>query len=345
MKQATLYKELEDSQVQCQACNHYCLIKDGQTGLCRVRKNKDGKLYLMVYGQISAAHIDPVEKKPLFHFLPGSEILSVGTIGCNFQCAFCQNWQLSQVSGRQGVTKVSPSELKLQEVVQICLDRQIPSIAFTYNEPTIFFEYTFDVAKLAKEKGIKLVYVSNGYASKEAIDKISPYLDAINVDLKSFRDNFYKKICNARLKPVLDNIKRFYENNVWVEVTTLIVPKENDSEEELTQIAEFISSVSPDIPWHISGFTPQYKMDKKPPTASKKIEQAYEIGKKAGLKFVYAGNISDEKLQSSFCPECEELLIRRNWNASQIKGLEIPDPKESQGTCQNCSAKIPGVWN
>ncbi len=347
MKQATLYKDLKDSRVQCQACNHYCILNNGQTGLCKVRKNQEGKLFLMVYGKISAAHIDPVEKKPLFHFLPGKEIFSVGTIGCNFQCDFCQNWQLSQAIVREGFPDASQSptdhELPPEEVVEICQNRQIPAIAFTYNEPTIFFEYTYDVARLAHDHKIKSVYVSNGYASKEAIDKISLYLDAINIDLKSFREDFYKKICKARLQPVLDNIKRFHKNQIWVEITTLIVPGENDSEEELTQIAEFINSVSPNIPWHISKFTPQYKMDKKPPTASKKIQEAYEIGKRAGLNFVYAGNISDEKLQSTFCPKCETLLIQRNWNTSQIKGLGISNSGEA--TCQNCSTKIPGVWS
>lgn len=337
MKKATLYKKQKGKNVKCTACRHFCTIRDGEFGLCGIRKNEEGILYLTVYGLTSGTGIDPVEKKPLFHFMPGSQVFSVGTIGCNFACAFCQNAWMSQANKDSSVPIPPLEELPPEEIVEFCLEEDIPIIAYTYNEPAIFFEYTYDTAKLASKEGIKNIYVSNGYASKEAIDKISPYLDGINIDLKAFTENFYKDLCKARLEPVLDNIKYYYKKGIWVEITTLIIPTKNDSEKELTQIAQFIASISKSIPWHVTRFTPTYKMDKIPSTPEETIKKAYQIGKKAGLEYVYAGNIHGEDLHSSYCPKCNKVLVKRDWGYTKIQNLK-------NGKCSNCGKKIKGVW-
>ncbi|MBD3363414.1 AmmeMemoRadiSam system radical SAM enzyme [Candidatus Dojkabacteria bacterium] len=352
MHKATLFKKTKEKKIQCLACSHYCKIPTEQTGICGIRENKDGELYLLVYGKAIAANIDPIEKKPLYHFMPGTKIFSIGTIGCNFQCSFCQNWDISQMSRtikrrlkaeskekdfEAQVTKMG-YDLPPEKIIEYCQKKDIPSIAYTYNEPSIFFEYTFDTAKLAYEKGMKNVYVSNGYASHEAIDKIAPYLDAINVDLKSFSEEFYQKICKASLKPVLDNIEYYHKKGIWMEITTLLIPEENDSEEEIKQCAEFIASISKSIPWHISRFHPAYKMKDKASTSPKVLNKAYEIGKEAGLKYVYVGNIHDEKHQNTYCPECDELIIKRNWGYSKIINME-------NNQCGECGYKVEGAWN
>jgi pyruvate formate lyase activating enzyme len=338
MREALLYKKLPNKKVQCTACAHYCQISEDKAGICGVRKNIDGKLFLLVYGKAIAVNVDPIEKKPLFHFLPGSKIFSLGTVGCNLRCSFCQNWDISQL-GKGEKLKVGNlgDSWPPEKIVDYCLENKIPSIAFTYNEPTILFEYTYDTAKLAHAKGLKVVYVTNGYASSEAIEKISPYLDAINIDLKSFNSKFYQKVCGAKLEPVLDSIKLFHKKKVWVEITTLIVPNQNDSEKELTQIAEFIASVSKTIPWHISRFYPSYKMMDGQATPEATFERAYNIGRKAGLRFIYTGNINNEKLESTFCPKCQKLLIKRFWNSCDIIQMK-------NGKCQNCGTQIEGIW-
>lgn len=285
MHPAVLYKKLKDSVVQCQACAHYCAIKVGETGKCGVRKNIDGELQLLVYGHPAAVHVDPIEKKPFYHFLPGTEILSFGTFGCNFRCEFCQNFDMSQTHAE------SAQNYAPEEIVALAVKYKTPSIAYTYNEPTIFVEYAHDIMVLAHQKGLKNVFVSNGFFSEETLEYIGPYLDAINIDLKSFSDEFYKKICGARLQPVLDTIKRVKERNIWQEITTLLIPGENDSDKELKQIAEFIASVDKNIPWHISRFHPDYKMLDKDITSYQSLVKAREIGLKAGLKYVYLGNV------------------------------------------------------
>lgn len=286
---AILFKQLSSEKVQCLACAHHCVIADGKTGICGVRKNVKGELDLLVYGKPVAIHVDPIEKKPLYHFLPGTEILSLGTFGCNFRCSFCQNADISQVRTHDAYSMtrlIEPSE-----IIQMALKYKTPSIAYTYNEPTIFVEYAHDIMALAREAGLKNVFVSNGYESMETWEYIGPYLDAINIDLKSFSDEFYKKQCGARLQPVLDSIKECHRRKIWQEITTLLIPGENDSDEELTQIAEFIASVDNGIPWHISRFHPDYKMLNKDETSLKSLENAKRIGLEAGLKFVYLGNV------------------------------------------------------
>lgn len=308
-----------------------------------MRKNIDGELFLTVYGKPITVSVDPIEKKPLFHFQPGSKILSFGTVGCNFACDFCQNWDISQspkFSDTNG-DKLEPSEygydISPEEFVDICKEKKLDMIAATYNEPTVFFEYAYDIAKRANEEQIQNVWVTNGYATKETIDKIAPYLDAANIDIKSFSNKFYKEISKASIEPVLENIKYLFQKGIWIELTTLIIPGENDSEKELRQIAEFISSISQDIPWHISAFHPAYKMKDKERTKPEKIHQAYEIGKEAGLNFIYGGNVMDKDLQNTYCPNCETVLIRRDWKSTEIVNLD-------DGKCKECNQEIPGIW-
>jgi pyruvate formate lyase activating enzyme len=350
MKAAILYEKFSNQSVRCLACRHYCKISEGKTGLCGVRQNISGELQLLVYGEVTEATIDPIEKKPLFHFLPGSKIFSIGTVGCNFGCEFCQNWVTSQASRELRKKsadnipdlhrEISKMGFKItpEQIVKYCLEKNIPSIAYTYNEPAIFFEFTYDTAKLAHKNGLKNVYVSNGYASKESVDKISPYLDAINIDLKSFSEEFYTKTCKAHLQPVLDSIRYYQKKKIWIEITTLVIPGKNDSEKELKQIAEFIASVSLEMPWHISRFAPRYKMENLPETNLKKLETAYKIGKEAGLKYIYMGNVDDEKYSTTYCPKCGEALITRGWN-------EVKENRLIDGKCWKCGERIEGVYS
>jgi len=322
----TLSKK-ENLSIRCLACAHKCLIAEGKVGICGVRKNVKGVLDLLVYGKAAAVHVDPIEKKPLYHFLPGSNIFSIGTVGCNFRCAFCQNWGISQER------KVIGTPLYTKQVKEAA--GSISSIAYTYNEPTIIFEYARDIAKANPKK--KHVFVSNGYFSEEAI-KAMDFVDAINIDLKSFSDDFYKKHCGARLDPILNNIKAVHKKGVWVELTTLLIPGENDSDKELGEIARFIKSVDKDIPWHISGFHPDFKMLEKPQTQLKDLMRAYDIAKSEGLSYVYLGNIRSEEHNSTFCPKCHHLLISRAGLSVSTEGLKA-------GKCSKCNHSIKGVWS
>lgn len=342
MLKAKLFKKLKNSRIQCLACNHYCKISEGKTGICGVRKNIAGQLNLLVYGRPVAINIDPIEKKPLFHFLPGSEIFSLGTYGCNFRCSFCQNWDISQLSkGYQNfeeLIKKTCEEWPPEKIVDYCRKNQIPGIAYTYNEPTIFVEYAYDTMKLAAKSGIKNVFVSNGYESKETVEYIAPYLDAINIDLKSFRDEFYNRLCGAKLEPVLKTIKLIQQKKIWQEITTLLIPEENDSEKEIQEIAKFIASIDKNIPWHLSRFYPAYQMANKETTSIGILEKAYEIGKKAGLNYIYLGNVLTEKYESTYCPKCSEKLIKRIGYS-----INITDSFKN-GRCLKCGENIPGIW-
>jgi len=300
MHEALLYKKLSDlpagkagRKVQCHACNHRCVIAQGKRGICGVRENHDGKLYSLVYGKIIAEHIDPIEKKPLYHFMPGTFSLSIATVGCNFRCLHCQNADISQISKeRPEDVKILGEDIKPEKIVQDALDNKCPSISYTYTEPTIFVEFALDCMKLAKENDLRNVWVSNGYMTKDTLDLVGEYLDATNIDLKAFTEEFYQEVCGARLKPVLENLIEIKKRRIWLEITTLIIPGKNDSEKELKQIAEFIKNeVGDDTPWHVSRFFPYYKMKDVPPTPIEKVYEAVEIGKKAGLKYVYPGNV------------------------------------------------------
>ena len=336
MKEALFYQKLENQKVKCGLCPHNCLIAEGKRGICGVRENRGGLLYSLVYGKIVASHIDPIEKKPLFHFLPGSLSYSIATVGCNFRCDFCQNWEISQMPREQHI--IAGEDVSPEEIVLDALKSNCQSISYTYTEPTIFFEFAYDTSKLASEKGLKNVFVTNGFINPEPLELISPYLHAANVDLKSFQEDFYKKICGARLAPVLETLKLMKKLNIWVEVTTLVIPGRNDSKEELTQIASFIKNeLSPDTPWHVSAFFPHYKMADHPRTPAEKLEMARDIGLKAGLKYVYSGNIPIRGAEDTYCPKCKKSLIER-------AGFQILKNVLKNGQCVFCGEKISGIW-
>ncbi|MCX6739736.1 MAG: AmmeMemoRadiSam system radical SAM enzyme [Candidatus Parcubacteria bacterium] len=313
MKQALFWRKKLNN-IQCQLCSHYCLISEERTGICAVRKNIKGTLYSLVYGKVIAANIDPIEKKPLFHFLPGSLSYSIATVGCNFRCAHCQNADISQLAEKTFSTDFIPGQdIEPQEIINQAKLSGCQSIAYTYTEPTIFAEFALDCMKLAKKAGLKNVWVSNGYTAKEVWAEILPYLDAINIDLKFFTDENYLKICGAKLDPVLDNLKFIYHNKIHLEITTLIIPGLNDNDQELINIAKFIKNeLSADVPWHVSRFFPQYKLADQNPTEEELIYKAISIGKEVGLNYVYGGNVSSEELENTYCPQCGELIIKRD---------------------------------
>jgi len=305
MKEAMFYQKLEGDRVNCTLCPHRCLISPGKRGLCQVRENRDGTLYSLVYGKVVARDVDPIEKKPLFHLYPGTMAYSIGTVGCNFRCLFCQNWTISQ----PGYREIIGEEFTAEQIVEDAITNKCQSIAYTYTEPTIFYEYALDIAKIAHERGLKNLFITNGYISEEALKKLAPYLDAADVDLKSMNDSFYTKICGGRLQPVLDNIKLYYQLGIWTEVTTLIIPGYNDDVDELKKIAEFIMRVNSSIPWHVSRFYPAYKLTDVPPTPIEVLRKAVGTGKTAGLKYVYQGNVGEG--ENTYCPGCGELLNKK----------------------------------
>ena len=335
MKEAMIYEKLEGSDVRCHLCNHNCLIKNNHTGICAVRENREGILYSLVYGRIISLNIDPIEKKPLFHFLPESTSLSIATVGCNFRCKHCQNYEISQYP-REHKLSIPGKDTTPEEIVNAAIQNNCKSISYTYTEPTIFFEFAYDCAKIAHEKGVKNVFVSNGYTGKEAVKLIAPFLDANNIDLKG-SDKFYRDICGARLDPVKETIRLMKALGVWVEVTTLIIPDLNDSEKDLTDIAEFISSVDPAMPWHITQFYPTYKLLDKPSTPVSKLRWARKIGYEAGLKYVYEGNVPGEGGENTFCPSCKYLLIERF-------GYSISKNLIKNSRCPKCGSFIEGIW-
>ncbi len=335
MKQAMFQETKEAKKVQCSLCSHRCLISPGKRGICAVRENRDGILYTLVYDKVIALHIDPVEKKPLFHFLPGSLSYSIATPGCNFRCQHCQNADISQLPRDHGGMiqgeGVSPSV-----IVDAALKNSCGSISYTYTEPTIYFELAYDTARLAAEAGLKNVFVSNGYITAEALREIKPYLHAANIDLKGYNDDFYKKVCGARLQPVLDSIRLYRELGIWIEITTLVIPGHNDSDEELKGIAQFIKSVGEDIPWHVSRFHPTYKLIDQPVTPLETLKRARKIGFDAGLRYVYEGNIPGEG-EDTMCWSCRKTLVKR-------VGFSVRENRVKGGRCSFCGAMIAGVW-
>ena len=335
--EAYLYEPLEEKKVRCNLCNHRCVIKDGLRGICGVRENNGGSLETRVYGRVIARHIDPIEKKPLYHFLPGSLSYSIATVGCNFKCRFCQNADIAQMpSDRKGMIVGDVSTPT--DVVHEALKGNCKTIAYTYTEPTVYFEFAYDTAKLAHEEGIQNVFVTNGYMTGEALEMISPYLDAANVDLKAFAEDFYKTYCQARLAPVKETLKRMKSLGIFVEVTTLLIPGLNDDRKELEALAAFISdSLGADTPWHISRFHPTYRLTDRPPTPVKTLDMARKIGITAGLKYVYTGNVPGERGEKTFCSHCGEILIDR-W------GFYVQKNRITSGMCPQCGAGVDGVW-
>ena len=312
MKEAYLYKKLKEKKVQCQNCAHYCVIAPGKRGICGVRENIDGKLYALNYGKAIACYIDPIEKKPFFHFLPGSHSLSIATVGCNFRCLNCQNWDISQAPKPN--KSVLGDDLPPEEIVKLTIKNKLPSISYTYTEPGIFSGYALDTMKLAKKAGLKNNWVSNGFLSPESTKLVIPYLDAINIDIKSFSDEFYRENCGARLQPVLDTAKLMKKSGVWVEITTLVIPTLSDSEEMFKNIAKFIKEeLGLETPWHVSQFSGaiSWKLQHIPDTPVETLQSAWKIGKEAGLKYVYTGNVPGLPSEDTFCPKCGGLCIDR----------------------------------
>ncbi len=336
MREAMLYTKEPGGKVRCRLCRHGCLIPDGELGVCKVRENRGGTLYSIFYGKPIAVAVDPIEKKPFFHYKPGTRALSIATPGCNFGCSFCQNWDISQY-GRGASATAPANEISPQEIVAQAKANRCASISCTYTEPTVFFEYAFDIARLAAGCGIGTNFVTNGYMTREAIDLIRPNLGAANVDLKAFRKDTYRKVMKGQLDGVLDSIRYMKSLGIWVEVTTLVVPEMNDGPEELSDIANFLVEVGRDIPWHISRFVPHHMMKDTAPTPLATLERAHEIGKKAGLRYVYQGNVPGNETENTFCYSCGEKLISRVGFAVKANFIT------NRGECPRCRSKIDGI--
>jgi pyruvate formate lyase activating enzyme len=335
VKQALFQEPREDKKVQCSLCSHRCIIASGKRGICAVRENHDGILYSLVYDKVIAQNIDPIEKKPLFHFLPGSRSFSIATPGCNFRCKHCQNADISQLPHDHGGV-VAGENIPPSAIVESAQTHHCASISYTYTEPTIYFELAYDTARLAVEAGLKNVFVSNGFITPEALKVIRPYLHAANIDLKGFSDEFYKHICGARLQPVLDAIRLYKEFGIWIEITTLVIPGHNDSDEQLTSIAQFIKSVGEDVPWHVSRFHPTYKLIDQPITPLATLKRARKIGLDAGLLHVYEGNVPGQG-EDTICPNCKQTIIKRI-------GFTVKENEIIDGKCKQCKTQIAGVW-
>ncbi|HTF99448.1 MAG TPA: AmmeMemoRadiSam system radical SAM enzyme [Nitrospirota bacterium] len=335
VKTAMFQTAREQKKVECGLCSHRCIIPPGKRGICAVRENNDGVLYSLVYDKIIATHVDPIEKKPLFHVLPGSASFSIATPGCNFRCKHCQNSDISQLPHDRG-GMILGEQIAPDALVASALKLHCTSISYTYTEPTIYFELAYDTAQLAKKAGLKNIFVTNGYITPEALREIAPFLDAANIDLKGFRDEFYRTVCGAKLQPVLDAIKLYRELGIWAEITTLIIPGYNDAEEDLRGIARFIRSVGDDVPWHVSRFHPTYKLLDSNATPQSTLRRAREIGLAEGLHYVYEGNIPGEG-EDTVCPKCGAVVLKR-------MGYRVISSAVSAGKCMRCGSEISGVW-
>jgi pyruvate formate lyase activating enzyme len=335
MKEALLWEPADGQKVVCRLCAHECVIFPGLTGICRVRQNDGGRLFSRVYGHAVSANVDPIEKKPLFHFLPGSRSMSIATAGCNFTCDHCQNWEISQMLRIKN--RVAGQYLPPEEVVAEARRHQAASISYTYTEPTVFFEYALDIAQLASASGIRNVFVTNGFMSARALETIGPDLHAANVDLKAFTDDFYKKVCGARLEPVKETIARMWAAGIWVEVTTLLIPGYNDDEAELEALAAWLAGISPDIPWHVSRFHPTFRLTEAPLTPRNRIDRARAIGRAAGIRYVYSGNVRGDEGEKTVCHHCGAGLVDRF-------GFVVAANRLRDGACPDCQTPVAGRW-
>jgi pyruvate formate lyase activating enzyme len=335
LKKAVLWKALDGRMVECSLCNWRCKIADGKSGHCLIRRNSGGVLYSLNYDKVCAASADPIEKKPLYHFMPGTKSFSIAAPGCNFECDFCQNWQISQEAHEVGELDGEP--YTPQEIVAAAPRSDCKSISYTYTEPTIFMELAEECGVLARQAGLANIFVTNGYMTREAVDFAKPWLDAVNIDLKAFSEDYYKNLCKARLQPVLDTIEYIAKHtNIWMEITTLLVPGQNDSDKELRKLADWlVEHVGKDCPWHISRFYPQYKYKDAEPTPIDTLERAYDIGRAAGLRYVYMGNVPGASAENTLCPTCGKLLIRR-------MGYTIVENNIAGDRCTACNTPIAG---
>lgn len=332
--EARYYEPLGKGRVRCLLCPRKCVIPGDKTGYCGVRKNIGGRLYSLIYGEACSIHSDPIEKKPFFHVMPGTRSLSVSTVGCNLECKFCQNWQISQSKPGTLATRYIPP----QGLVDMAIDRGIPSVTFTYGEPVVFIEYAQDIAARARENGLKSFVVTNGYYREKPLDDLCGLVDAVKVDLKSFKDSYYKDICDGNLGPVLDSIVRIKSKGVWLELVYLMLPTLNDSPDEIRGMAKWlVANLGPDVPLHFSRFFPQYKLKNLPPTPIASLKAAHDVCRDEGLKFVYIGNVPGEAAENTFCPSCSEKIIERS-------GFRIGTIRISEGKCENCGETIPGLW-
>lgn len=336
MHEALMYEKYPGGMVRCNLCRHRCTIKPGNRGICHVRENRGGVLVSLVYGMAVAEHIDPIEKKPLFHVLPGSSTYSIATVGCNFRCRHCQNHSIAQfepgADGYVGGHFVSPAE-----IVQRAVESGCRSISYTYTEPTVFYEYVLETAQLGQAAGLKNILVTNGYITTEALDILAPLIDAANIDLKGFDPRFYERVVGGKLEEVLDCIRDYQRHGIWLEITSLIIPGENDSDEQLNGMAAFIAEeLGIQVPWHISRFFPQYRMTDRAPTPPDSLERALQAGKRNHLQHLYVGNIAGG-LEHTFCPACGAVLIERQGYRVTVNHLE-------EGICRKCAARITGLW-
>jgi len=334
MKEAMLYEKLDGDNVRCGLCQHRCRISKGHVGICGVRRNVGGTLMSLVYAKVIASHIDPIEKKPLFHFQPGSVSFSIATVGCNFRCVFCQNSDISQMPHDED--RIVGRDFPPEAVVRAAVENECQNISYTYTEPTVFFEYAYDTSILAHKENLKNVFVSNGYMTPEAVKTIAPYLDAINVDLKAFDDAVYRKYMGAELAKVLESIRAIFEAGIWIEITTLVVPTVNDTDAQMEGIADFIAGISVDIPWHLSRFHPDYRFTHVPPTPIESLRRAASFGEKKGLHHIYVGNVWGDEGENTKCWKCGAMLISRY-------GFSVTANRIKDGKCPDCGALIAGV--
>jgi len=334
IREAMLYDKLTDRIVHCNLCAHRCTINPDRRGICGVRENRAGVLYSLVYGTLIAEHIDPIEKKPFFHLYPASRSYSIAAVGCNFRCDFCQNHEISQMP--RSTLMIMGEDNSCAEIVARAKNSGSKTIAYTYTEPTVYFELAYETAILASKEGLKNVFVTNGFMTKEAIETIAPYLAAANVDLKSMRDDFYQKKCGARLGPVLETLKKMKQMGIWLEITTLLIPGLNDSDQELQDIAQFIARLGIETPWHISRFHPQFKMRGVPVTPLSSLHRAVEIGKKQGMKYVYSGNVPGDEGENTYCSNCHHCLIERH-------GFNVVGTNLNGNKCLKCGSLLEGI--
>jgi pyruvate formate lyase activating enzyme len=327
--EAKFWEKGEGERVRCRLCPHSCNIAPLRRGICGVRENRDGKLYTMNYGKVASINVDPIEKKPLYHFYPGEEVFSLGSVGCTFRCGFCQNYAISQAS----LSEFGTRDMKPEEVVETARSYGCRGVAFTYNEPTIWHEFAYDAMKIAKERGLFTVYVTNGFIQEAPLRELAGVLDAMNIDVKGFTEKFYSKLCKAPLGPVLDAVTLAHQLGIHIELTYLIVPGENDDREEIRQFAQWVAALDPRVPVHFTRFHPDYQMTDKPPTPIPTMEMAHDVGKEAGLKFIYLGNVALRHGEDTVCPKCGALVIHR-------MGFNVLSMEAKDGHCKVCGEDL-----